>query len=290
MYPGCTRNYISDPDAWFSVFKVSGDERGPAVAGAVGDAARADRRRADEPGRDRAAAAALPARRTGAYDIVHRNLYNVHQRVAASFRKGRVFLAGDCRARQQSARRARPQFRHPRRGRIDHAARPGDPPRGAGERPRRVRPAPPAAEHRVRPAADHRQQEAHGREGPGGARARTRTSFAAPPRIRRRTAPMCAARRCWKASGSARRGGVGRVVSARHTWPSHDISIIANACNKFASSDGPAPGQDHATIQLVARSVTSGNGPLRKWAYSAPWGARAFTSAPPPAGGCPMSG
>ena len=31
----------------------------------------------------------------GRYDIVHRNLYNVHQRVAASFRKGRVFLAGD---------------------------------------------------------------------------------------------------------------------------------------------------------------------------------------------------
>jgi 3-(3-hydroxy-phenyl)propionate hydroxylase len=31
----------------------------------------------------------------GAYDIIHRNLYNVHQRVAASFRKGRVFLAGD---------------------------------------------------------------------------------------------------------------------------------------------------------------------------------------------------
>jgi 3-(3-hydroxy-phenyl)propionate hydroxylase len=33
--------------------------------------------------------------RAGAYDVVHRNLYNVHQRVAASFRKGRVFLAGD---------------------------------------------------------------------------------------------------------------------------------------------------------------------------------------------------
>lgn len=26
---------------------------------------------------------------------MHRNLYNVHQRVAATFRKGRVFLAGD---------------------------------------------------------------------------------------------------------------------------------------------------------------------------------------------------
>jgi 3-(3-hydroxy-phenyl)propionate hydroxylase len=30
-----------------------------------------------------------------AYPVVHRNLYNVHQRVAASFCKGRVFLAGD---------------------------------------------------------------------------------------------------------------------------------------------------------------------------------------------------
>ena len=27
--------------------------------------------------------------------VVHRNLYNVHQRVAAKFRAGRVFLAGD---------------------------------------------------------------------------------------------------------------------------------------------------------------------------------------------------
>jgi 3-(3-hydroxy-phenyl)propionate hydroxylase len=27
--------------------------------------------------------------------VVHRNLYNVHQRVAASFRQGRVFLVGD---------------------------------------------------------------------------------------------------------------------------------------------------------------------------------------------------
>ena len=29
------------------------------------------------------------------YNVVHRNLYQVHQRVAATFRKGRVFLAGD---------------------------------------------------------------------------------------------------------------------------------------------------------------------------------------------------
>ena len=42
---------------------------------------------------ERGCSASCP--RTDAYDIVHRNLYNVHQRVAASFRKGRVFLAGD---------------------------------------------------------------------------------------------------------------------------------------------------------------------------------------------------
>jgi 3-(3-hydroxy-phenyl)propionate hydroxylase len=33
--------------------------------------------------------------KVGSYPVVHRNLYHVHQRVAASFRKGRVFLAGD---------------------------------------------------------------------------------------------------------------------------------------------------------------------------------------------------
>jgi 3-(3-hydroxy-phenyl)propionate hydroxylase len=33
--------------------------------------------------------------RAAPYEIVHRNLYKVHQRVAATFRKGRVFLAGD---------------------------------------------------------------------------------------------------------------------------------------------------------------------------------------------------
>src|SRR5438477_566778 len=32
---------------------------------------------------------------TGSYLVVHRNMYNVHQPVAASFRKARVFLAGD---------------------------------------------------------------------------------------------------------------------------------------------------------------------------------------------------
>jgi 3-(3-hydroxy-phenyl)propionate hydroxylase len=33
--------------------------------------------------------------KSGDYPVFHRNIYNVHQRVAASFRKDRVFLAGD---------------------------------------------------------------------------------------------------------------------------------------------------------------------------------------------------
>ena len=33
--------------------------------------------------------------KTGAYDIGHKTIYNVNQRVASQFRKGRVFLAGD---------------------------------------------------------------------------------------------------------------------------------------------------------------------------------------------------
>jgi 3-(3-hydroxy-phenyl)propionate hydroxylase len=33
--------------------------------------------------------------KSGRYEIFHRNIYSVHQRVAASFQKGRIFLAGD---------------------------------------------------------------------------------------------------------------------------------------------------------------------------------------------------
>ncbi len=90
----CFRNYIADPEAWTNLFKVAGDDgRGlwravfPTVPGETDEQVLAD--------------AAVQGRmqkffpKTGPYDIVHRNIYNVHQRVAASFRKGRVFLAGD---------------------------------------------------------------------------------------------------------------------------------------------------------------------------------------------------
>jgi 3-(3-hydroxy-phenyl)propionate hydroxylase len=94
MYPGCTRNYLSDPDAWFSLFKVSGDEAGPLWR--VLSSTRPEQSDAElmnPEATERRLQAFLP--KAAPYDIVHRNLYHVHQRVAASFRKGRVFLAGD---------------------------------------------------------------------------------------------------------------------------------------------------------------------------------------------------
>lgn len=93
-YPGCTRNYISDPDAWFSVFKVSGDEAGPLwrVLSST-QPEQTDDELMNPAATEHRLQRFLP--KDGAYDIIHRNLYNVHQRVAASFRKGRVFLAGD---------------------------------------------------------------------------------------------------------------------------------------------------------------------------------------------------
>jgi 3-(3-hydroxy-phenyl)propionate hydroxylase len=95
LLPGCCyRNYLADPDEWTNLFKVAGDDgkgRWRAVfptkveesdEQALGDESTYSRLQRVFPlGRD--------------YNVVHRNLYKVHQRVAATFRKGRVFLAGD---------------------------------------------------------------------------------------------------------------------------------------------------------------------------------------------------
>ena len=94
MYPGCTRNYLSDPDDWFSLFKVSGDERGPLwrVLSST-KPEQTDAELMNPEATERRLQKFIP--KDSPYDIVHRNLYNVHQRVAASFRNGRCFLAGD---------------------------------------------------------------------------------------------------------------------------------------------------------------------------------------------------
>jgi 3-(3-hydroxy-phenyl)propionate hydroxylase len=90
----CSRNYFSDPDEWCALFKVTGDD-GKGLWRVLFPTRLTE---TDDQAKDEAAVQGrlqqfFPKR--GPYPVVHRNLYNVHQRVAASFRQGRVFLAGD---------------------------------------------------------------------------------------------------------------------------------------------------------------------------------------------------
>jgi 2-polyprenyl-6-methoxyphenol hydroxylase-like FAD-dependent oxidoreductase len=82
-------NYLSDPEEWLVLLRVkefwrvllptSADEDDGALLSDAGIDTRLQR----------VVAAGRP------YDVVHRTLYHVHQRVAARYRAGRVFLAGD---------------------------------------------------------------------------------------------------------------------------------------------------------------------------------------------------
>jgi len=90
----CYRSYFADPDEWCNCFKVAADgppglwrtvfPTDPALSEA-------------ELMSDEAVQARLqkffPAEQP--YEIVHRNLYTTHQRVAETFRAGRIILAGD---------------------------------------------------------------------------------------------------------------------------------------------------------------------------------------------------
>jgi 3-(3-hydroxy-phenyl)propionate hydroxylase len=90
----CTRNYFSDPDEWLNMFKVKGNGPPgfwraimPVPAGESDDQA--------------LSMDAIQRRlhrihdKSGDFDIPYHALYAVHQRVAATFNKGRVLLAGD---------------------------------------------------------------------------------------------------------------------------------------------------------------------------------------------------
>ena len=94
MYDRCSRNFFSDPDEWCALFKVAGeDDRGlwrvlfPTRPGET------DNQALDGEAVEARLQKFFPRKRP--YPVVHRNIYRVHQRVAATFRKGRVFLAGD---------------------------------------------------------------------------------------------------------------------------------------------------------------------------------------------------
>jgi 3-(3-hydroxy-phenyl)propionate hydroxylase len=93
-FPGCTRNYLSDPDDWCALFKVSGDD-GTGLWRVL-SSTRLDQTEAelfDDEAIEQRLQKFIP--KEGRYKVVHRNLYHVHQRVAASFRQGRAFLVGD---------------------------------------------------------------------------------------------------------------------------------------------------------------------------------------------------
>jgi 3-(3-hydroxy-phenyl)propionate hydroxylase len=90
----CYRNYFAGSNEWANLFKVTGDDykgRWRAVFPA----------RTDESDEEALSDASAQKRIVELEDacslesILHRNIYNVHQRVAQKFRVGRVMLAGD---------------------------------------------------------------------------------------------------------------------------------------------------------------------------------------------------
>ena len=88
------RAYFSDPDEWANLFKVAGDDgKGRWRAVFPAQPGQTDDEVLNENATEMRLQKFFP--KTGPYEIFHRNIYRVHQRVAASFGNGRVFLAGD---------------------------------------------------------------------------------------------------------------------------------------------------------------------------------------------------
>src|SRR6185295_14970238 len=90
----CYRNYLADPDEWTNLFKVAGDDgQGRWRAVFPTKVEESDEQALGDESTYSRLQRVYPLNRK--YNVVHRNLYKVHQRVAATFRKGRVILAGD---------------------------------------------------------------------------------------------------------------------------------------------------------------------------------------------------
>ena len=93
--PGlCTRNYYFDPDEWLNLFKVKG--KGP--PGIWRGVLPVPPHETDEQAMSMEAVQRRLQKvhpKSGDYEIPYHALYAVHQRVAKTFNKGRVLLAGD---------------------------------------------------------------------------------------------------------------------------------------------------------------------------------------------------
>jgi 3-(3-hydroxy-phenyl)propionate hydroxylase len=90
----CTRNYFSDPNEWLNLFKVTGNGPPGIWRGIMPvPPEESDEQALSMDGIQRRLQGIHP--RSGGYEIPYHALYSVHQRVAATFNKGRVLLAGD---------------------------------------------------------------------------------------------------------------------------------------------------------------------------------------------------
>lgn len=89
----CFRNYLADAAEWANIFKVAGDDYKGRWRVVVPVRESETDEEALSPETTSARLHRIHA--LDAYQLVHRNLYRVHQRVAKTFRLGRVLLAGD---------------------------------------------------------------------------------------------------------------------------------------------------------------------------------------------------
>jgi 3-(3-hydroxy-phenyl)propionate hydroxylase len=88
------RNYFSDPEEWLNMFKVRGEQPKGLWRGVFPLRTDEEKAIALSPERiEQRLQKFFP--KQGRYHIEYVNVYDVHQRVAATFRKGRVLLAGD---------------------------------------------------------------------------------------------------------------------------------------------------------------------------------------------------
>ena len=87
-------NYIADPEEWCALFKVPGkDDAGLWRVLFPTDPDDDEASLFDDQSIERRLQGFNP--KPDAYQLIHRNLYGVHQRVASSYRDGRILIAGD---------------------------------------------------------------------------------------------------------------------------------------------------------------------------------------------------
>src|SRR5262249_42455461 len=95
VFTGCSyRNYLADPQEWVNLFKVAGNEENGRWRAVFPTGVDESDEQALSEHAVRRRLGRLAVEANPAEQLIHRKLYKVHQRVAASFRRGRAFLAG----------------------------------------------------------------------------------------------------------------------------------------------------------------------------------------------------